>query len=146
MVFSKATTQYMSGFNSNPGVLVGLSYIGSRLVTERGSLADDEHSEIVVISSPFFPDPLSRGYDNHGAYVIKAVNGTPIRSLRHLVEVLRDLKDDFVVFDFDHTGADSLVLPRAEAVAATEHILADNGIRAQASDELLKVWNAKPAP
>ena len=144
VVFSKATAQYMSGFSNNANVLVGLSYIGSRLVTDRGRLADDEHGELVVISSPFFPDALARGYDNHGAYVLKAVNGTPIRSLRQLVEVLRDLQDEFVVFEFDHTGADSLVLPRAEAVAATEHILADNGVRALASDELLKVWNAKP--
>jgi S1-C subfamily serine protease len=144
VVFSKATAQYMAGFSNNANVLVGLSYIGSRLATDRGRLADDVHSELVVISSPFFPDPLARGYDNHGAYVVKAVNGTRIGSLRQLVEVLRDLKDEFVVIDFDHVGADSLVLPRAETVAATERILADNGVRAQASDELLKVWVAKP--
>jgi S1-C subfamily serine protease len=143
IVFSKASSQYMQGFYGNAGVMAGLSLIGSRLVTERGHLIDDEHSELVVVSSPFFPDPLSRGYGNHGASVVSAVNGVKIKSLRHLVETLRDLKDDFVVIDFDHVGADALVFPRAEMVAATEHILADNGVRAQASDELLKVWNAR---
>jgi S1-C subfamily serine protease len=142
VVFSKATNQYMQGFYGISNVMVGLSVIGSRLVTERSKLVDDEHGELVVVSSPFFPDPLSRGYANHGASVVAAINGVRIRSLRHLVETLRDLKDDFVVIDFDQVGADALVFPRAEMAAATEHILADNGVRAQASDELLKVWNS----
>jgi hypothetical protein len=29
-------------------------------------------------------------------------------------------------------------------VAATDEILTDNGVRSQASPELLKVWNEKP--
>jgi len=143
VVFSKATNQYMQGFYGNAAVMTGLSVIGSRLVTQRSKLVDDAHEELVVVSSPFFTDPLSRGYANHGAAVVAAINGVKIRSLRHLVETLRDLKDDFVVIDFDHVGADALVFPRAETMAATERILIDNGVRAQASDELLKVWNSR---
>ena len=36
-----------------------------------------------------------------------------------------------------------MVFPRAETAAATEGILSDNGIRAQASPDLLTLWNKK---
>jgi S1-C subfamily serine protease len=143
MVFSKATSQLMQGLYGNTNIMAGLSIIGSPLVTERGRLVNAERSELVIVSAAFFPDPLARGYGNHGGAVVFSVNGVKIRSLKHLVETLRDLKDDYLVIDFDYTGADALVFPRAQMVDATEHVLADNGVRAQASDELLKVWNAK---
>jgi len=40
-------------------------------------------------------------YSSPTGAVVMTVNGTPVRSLAHLVEVLRDLKDEFVTFEFD---------------------------------------------
>jgi hypothetical protein len=48
-----------------------------------------------------------------------------------------------VTFEFDGLGGEDIVLPRAEAVAATEDILNDNDIRAQGSPDMLKLWQAK---
>ena len=39
-----------------------LSSIGSPLVTLRGELPSAEREELVVVSSPFFPNKLSKGY------------------------------------------------------------------------------------
>jgi hypothetical protein len=36
-----------------------------------------------------------------------------------------------------------MVFPRAEMAAATEEILADNGIRSQGSPDALAIWNAR---
>jgi len=98
---------------------------------------------LVVVSSPFFPHKLASGYSSQSAGVIYSVNGTQIRSLKHLVAVLRDLQDEFVVFEFDHRDGEALVFPRKEVVAATEEILTDNGVRAQGSPDMMEVWNAK---
>ena len=68
-----------------------------------------------------------------------------MRSLSHLVAVLRDLKDEFVTFELDYRGGEALVFSRSEAVAATEEILTDNGVRAQGSPDMLKIWQAKSA-
>jgi hypothetical protein len=68
-----------------------------------------------------------------------------VKNLRHLVELLRDSKDEFIKIELEHRGAETLVFPRKELIAATEEILSDNGVRAQASPELLAVWAAKPA-
>ena len=97
----------------------------------------------MIVSSPLFPHKLSKGYSNPAGGVVHSINGTKIRSLAHLVAVLRDLKDEFVTIEFDGEGGESIVLPRAESVAATDDILNDNDIRAQGSPELLKIWQAK---
>ena len=68
-----------------------------------------------------------------------------MRSLSHLVAVLRDLQDEFVTFELDNRGGEALVFSRSEAVAATEEILTDNGVRAQGSPDMLKIWQAKSA-
>ena len=78
------------------------------------------------------------------AKVVKTVNGTPIRNLAHLVAVLRDCKDEFVVFEFQGRDAETPVFRRQELLAQTEEILNDNGIRSQGSPDLMAVWNGKP--
>jgi len=143
MVFSRATVQFLSFMRNNPNILTSLGYIGSPLVTRLGDTPSAEREELVVVSSPFFPHKLAAGYSSQSAGVVYSVNGTPIRSLKHLVSVLRDLQDDFVVFEFDHRDGEALVFPRKDTVAATEDILTDNGVRAQGSADLLEVWNAK---
>ena len=64
---------------------------------------------------------------------------------RHLVAVLRDLKDPFVTIEFDQKGGEALVFSRPAIVAATEEILNDNGVRAQGSTDTLAVWQEKAA-
>ncbi len=89
------------------------------------------------------PGTDSTGYDNSRTRAVRAVNGTAIKNLRHLVEVLRDAADEYLTFEFTGRG-ETLVFPRKELIASTDDILSDNGIRAQASPALLEVWQAKP--
>jgi len=101
----------------------------------------EEREEAVFVASPFFPHKLAMGYSNPAGAVVDRVNGIRIRSLRHLVEVLRDLTDPYVIVEFDQRGAESLVLERAALIAATEDILSDNGVRAQGSADTMAVWS-----
>jgi hypothetical protein len=143
MVFSRATMQFLSFMRNNPGVMTSLGYIGSPLITRLGDTPSTEREELVVISSPFFPHKLAAGYSSQSAGVIYSVNGTRIHSLKHLVAVLRDLQDEFVVFEFDHRDGEALVFPRRAMVDATEDILTDNGVRAQGSPDMMEVWHAQ---
>ena len=69
-----------------------------------------------------------------------SVNGTKVRNLAHLVELLRDATGEFLVVEL--TGPiEPLVFRRAEVLQATEEILADEGIRKQYSDDLENVWH-----
>jgi S1-C subfamily serine protease len=145
LVFSTATWQLISGIQGNAGTLRALGLEKSPLVTHAIDPPDADLEELVVISSPLFPHKLSNGYSNPAGSVVSTVNGTHIKSLKHLVAVLRDLKDPFVTIEFDQKGGEALVLSRAAMVAATEEILTDNGVRAQGSPDTLAVWQAKPA-
>jgi hypothetical protein len=57
--------------------------------------------------------------------------------------VLRDSKDEFITIEYDSRRGETMVFPRAEMAAATDEILSDNGLRSQASADVLPIWNAK---
>jgi len=139
LVFSKATRQFMSVVGKNNS----LAFYGSPLITQFGEPPSEARSELVVISSPLFPHKVSKGYDSPQGAVVYSVNGTAIRSLKHLVAVLRDSADDYVILQFEPRAWSALVFNRKELLTATEEILTDNGIRAQGSAELMDVWQNK---
>jgi S1-C subfamily serine protease len=146
LVFSIATWQMVSSIEGNAGMLRLLAFVKSPLITRALDAPDAELEELVVVSSPFFPHKLANGYSNPAGSVVYTVNGTRIRSLRHLVAFLRDLKDPFITIEFDQKGGEALVFSRQAIMAATDEILTDNGVRAQGSPDTLAVWQGKPAP
>jgi S1-C subfamily serine protease len=145
LVFSRATTAFVMALARSTDVFNGLSIIKSPLVTQRGDEPSTDREELVVIPSPLFPHAVSKGYSNPAGAVVYSINGTPVRSLRHLVELLRDLHDEYVSIEMDNRGGEALVFRRSELAASTEGILTDNGIRAQGSPDLMEVWQSKPA-
>jgi hypothetical protein len=148
MVFADATNDFLGSATRDrqaSGLMGMLTFLGSPLITRVGDKPAFEGERLVVVTSPFFPHKLAKGYGNPAWQVIKTVNKVPIKNLSHLVEVLRDLKDEFVTFEFNvRVSGETMVFPRAEVVAATNDILTDNGIRSQGSPDVLKIWEAKP--
>ncbi|MDD2764213.1 MAG: trypsin-like peptidase domain-containing protein [Opitutaceae bacterium] len=145
LVFSPVSRQFLGLFGNNATLLGWLGTAGSPLITRSGDKPAFLDEELVVVSSPFFPHKLAQGYSNPAGKVVKAVNGIAIKNLRHLVEVLRDSRDEFIAVEFHGRMAESPVFSRQEMIAATEEILTDNGIRSQGSPDALAVWNARPA-
>jgi S1-C subfamily serine protease len=145
VVFSTATWQLVSTIENNAGLLRALGAVKSPLITRALDPPDADTEELVVISSPFFPHKLANGYSNPAGSVVYSINGTHVRSLKHLVALLRDLKDPFVTIEFDQKGNEALVFSRAAMLAATNDILNDNGVRAQGSPDMMEVWQAKGA-
>jgi len=143
LVFSRASYQFLA-FLSSKEIVTGLGFMRSPLVTQIGDAPDASRDELVVIASPYFPHKLTTGYNNESGAVVRSVNGVPVRNLRQLVALLRDLKDEFVTFEFDNRGSEAMTFPRAEMVAATDGILTDNGVRAQGSPDMMAVWQGKP--
>jgi hypothetical protein len=145
MVFSPATWQFVSGLEGSAGLMRMLGLVKSPLVTQALNVPTAELEELVVVSSPFFPHKIANGYSNPAGAVVYSVNGTRVKSLKHLVALLRDLKDPFVVFEFDQKGGEALVFSRPAIMSATDEILMDNGVRAQGSADTLAVWQEKTA-
>jgi hypothetical protein len=121
-----------------------LSSSGSPLATRISDQPAFPGEGLVVISSPFFPHKLAQGYSSPRAEVVKTLNGIPVKNLAHLVEILRDAKDEFITIECYNRFGETMVFPRAEMLAATDGILTDNGVRSEGSPDTLAIWNVKP--
>jgi hypothetical protein len=138
IVFSSATNLFLAGLNN---AAVALAATGSPLSARRSDRPAFPGEALVVVSSPFFPHKLAKGYSQMQSGVVGKVNGVAIKNLPHLVETLRDLKDEYVVIELAGRRFETPVFPRKEMEAATEEILNDNGVRAQGSPDVMAVWN-----
>jgi S1-C subfamily serine protease len=141
LVFSTATEEFVESLGVvNRQWLRWLTASGSALIARWGDKPAFNGEGLVVVSSPFFPHKLSKGYSSPQGEVVKTVNGVPIKNLNHLVKVLRDSKDEFIRFEFDQRNAETLVFPRKQVVAATDDILSDNDVRSQGSPDTMAIW------
>jgi len=75
--------------------------------------------------------------------VLKAINGVPVRNLKHLVELIRDSRDRYLVFEWFDRDLESLVFKREELLKSTDEVLADNDIRNAMSDDLVATWQGR---
>jgi S1-C subfamily serine protease len=148
LVFSAATQDFLGGLlqtRMGAAIMARFSSSGSPLVTRLADQPAFPGEGLVVIASPFFPHKLDQGYGDPRFQVVKKVNGIPVRNLNHLVEILRDAKDEFIIVECDTRFGETMIFPRAQMLAATDEILTDNGVRSQGSPDTLTIWNVKPS-
>jgi S1-C subfamily serine protease len=139
LVFSVATQEFVGGFN-NFALLNALTFAESPLVTRRIARPAFPDEELVVVSSPFFPHQLTKGYNNPAGRVLRAINGTTPRNLLHLVTLLRDATTEYLELTFEGQGTETLIFSRQQLLDLTEDILSDNDIRAQGTPDTLAAW------
>jgi S1-C subfamily serine protease len=147
LVFSNASREFLGDFMGTAKaatILSGLIEKESPLINREADKPAFDGERLVIVSSPFFPNKLSKGYGNPMSSVVKSVNNIPIQNIEHLVKVLRDSKDDFITIEFYGHYGETLVFRRTEMLAATDEVLTNNGIRSQGSPDALAIWNAKP--
>ena len=96
--------------------------------------------EFVSVACPLLSSPIGRGYEVMPGQSVKSVNGKTFRNFREFVQLLRGMKDEFVVFEFNELGTERLVLRTAEIEAATEKLMDSNGIRRQCSKDVRDIW------
>jgi S1-C subfamily serine protease len=148
LVFTETSDDYVRylAYSDEPvSRIMANLYAGSPPFTRYGDRPAFLGERIVIVAHPMFTHKISKGYKEPFADAIGEVNGTRIRNLKHLVEVLRDATGEFVEFKFLCKFTDTIVFNRKEALDATEEILSDNGIRGQYSPDIAPIWNAKKA-
>ena len=105
--------------------------------------SDDRPSngkQFIAVTSPLLSSPIGRGYEVMPGQTLKSVNGKTFANFREFVQGLRDLTDEFVVFEFNESNVERIVLKRSEIEAATEKLMDSNGIRRQCSKDVRDVW------
>jgi S1-C subfamily serine protease len=147
LVFSIATEEILSAISnaeSGSTVFNYLNLSGNPMFSRRGDRPAFEGEELVIVPAPLFSHALAKNYSSPILKVVKTINGISVKNLRHLVEIIRDAKDEFIIFEFAGRGGETLVFPRKELLAATDDVLNSDGIRSQGSADVMAVWNAKP--
>jgi len=139
MVFMQANQEHVLWLESSPVWSMLLMMSESPLVARDMAQRAFDGEEIVTLGYNLLPHRTSKGYRSVSYSVVTGVNGTAVRNLAHLVELLRDAKGEFLTIDV--AGRSSpLVFRREEALKATDDILSDEGIRKQCSDDLEAIW------
>ena len=79
LVFSSATREFVSALSSGAeSWLPGLVFAGNSLATRSGDPPAFDGEELVVVSSPFLPHKLAKGYSSPITRVVKTINGVQI--------------------------------------------------------------------
>lgn len=139
LVFTAAAQELVVAVQSQAPIMAMLAMRQNPLITHWFDRKSSPDEELVLLSTQAIPSPLLEGYDNQLFGVVTQVNDVEIKSLAHLVETVRKAEGKYITFRLG--GADeTLVLDRQELLDSTEKILEDESIRAQMSDDLLKVW------
>ena len=113
-----------------------------RRIEDKPAFPDEE---LVVVTSPLLRHRVARDYRDPVNQVVKAVNDTPVKNFRHLVELLRDAQGEFVTIEFFGKRADVIVFPRPDMEKITRELMADNGITRRGTDDAMAVWQGKPS-
>ena len=143
LVFSPVAGEAASAyFQLNPRLIARNSPILIRATDRIRFLGE----ELVAVTTPLLPHPVGKGYGDPVGQVIGSVDGVAIRNLRHLVEVLRDGRSEYVTIRFADDHSETLVFRRREIEAATSEVMAENGIPRRGTPDVLAVWGEKPSP
>jgi S1-C subfamily serine protease len=137
-VVSSAITYY---FQYNP-MLGGRN---SPLTTRRSDRARFPGEELVVVTAPMLRTKMTKGYADPFGQVVSELNGTKVKNLAHLVELIRSCNDEYLTFRFAENYTETLVFRRKAMLEATEPLMSENGIPRRGSDDALAVWNGKVA-
>ena len=141
LAFEAASGELAYSLMSDNRWSAALAMRKSPLISSFYELPNESVEELVLVPSPPFSHRSVKGYRPISLSVVKSINGKRLRSLKHLVEFLRDCTDEFIEIEFAELGSETMVFNRKEMATATESVLTDNNIRKQYSDDLDAVWN-----
>jgi PDZ domain len=141
LVFSQATQDYIERATAQRPLPA--SQQNSPLVTRRYDKPRFDGEELVVVASPMFPHRITKGYDDPERFVLSEVNGQRVRSLQHLVQILRDDAELQITLKFARASRrthETMVFNRAELLESTAKVIEENGIRYPSSPDLRPIW------
>ncbi|WP_425399494.1 trypsin-like peptidase domain-containing protein [Aeoliella sp.] len=138
LVFTTPTQESVRALG--PLYMTALAARQNPLVLRMFDRPAEPDEQLVMIATRMFPHRITQGYSNQPFAVIEHVNGTPVKSLKHMAELLRDSEDEFLEFGIDGQG-ETMVFRRKELEDVSEEILVDEGIRYRASKSLRSVWD-----
>lgn len=120
-----------------------MAYLGTsgRLITRRiNEYRATPDFELVATCSPILPHKINKGYRLDALSIVTHVNDTPVKNLRHMIELIKANKEPFIIFRFEDEYEEKIVLDPKEVEANNAQILLQNNIPAACSADLRDLW------
>ncbi|KAI3829607.1 hypothetical protein L1987_03733 [Smallanthus sonchifolius] len=112
--------------------------IGLKLLTKaRYSMARFKGEQIVILSQ-VLANEVNIGYEGMSNEQVLKFNGTRIKNIHHLANLVDSCKDKYLIFEFEDNYL--AVLEREASSAASPCILKDYGIPSERSSDLLEPY------
>jgi hypothetical protein len=115
----------------------------SPLTTRRSDRARFLGEELVVVTAHLLRTRMTKGYADPFGELVSEVNGTKVKNLAHLVDLIRSCNDEYLTFRFAEDYAEALVFRRQVMLEATASLMSENGISRQGIDDVLSVLRGK---
>lgn len=138
LVFTPVTAEMVSVIPSQAFAVLGSR--GSLLTKRIDDKRQDPGDEIVVLCCPILPHKITKGYGVSPLSVVTHVNDKPVRSLRHLIGLIKENKEPFIVFRFEEDNEEKIVLEPKLVEKFGAEILRNNNIPSDRSEDLKDVW------
>jgi S1-C subfamily serine protease len=138
LVFTPVTSEIISVIPSQVFALLGSR--GSLLVKKIDEDRQDAGDEIVVLCCPILPHKITKGYGVSPLSVVTHMNDQPVRSLRHLITMVKENKEPFIIFRFEEDNEEKIVLEPKLVEKFGAEILRNNNIPSDRSEDLKDVW------
>jgi len=97
------------------------------------AMAQSPNEQLVVVSQVLVSD-INIGYEDIVNIQVLALNGTPVKNLKHLATIVEECNEAFLKFDLDYDQL--VVLETKTAKAATQDILTTHCIPSAMSEDL----------
>ncbi|MEW6744760.1 MAG: trypsin-like peptidase domain-containing protein [Planctomycetota bacterium] len=138
LVFSPVTSEMLYAIPQR--ALAAMAGNGALLAKRMGDQRREQGEELVVTCCPILPHKLTKGYDIGMLWVVTRLNGQVIRNLRQMIELIKQNKEEFLVFEFGEMGDGKVVLDPALVEQYASEILRNNNIAAPCSEDLRDLW------
>lgn len=114
---------------------------GSPLISRADDRVEFPGEELVVVTAPMLAHKIAKGYSDPFGQVVSEVDGVKVKNLHHLVELLRQGKEEFVTIRFFGDLSETMIFRRGGIEEATEQVMSENGIPRRGSEGVMAVWN-----
>ena len=138
LVFSPATTELV--FRGAQRWIAMLAIQGRLLPQYMNAYRAAPDDELVVTCCPILPHKLTKGYGVTPISVLTHVNDQKVRNLKHLIQLIKDNKEEYIVFRFENDNEEKIVLKPKDVTKFQPEILRNNNIPAACSEDLKTLW------
>lgn len=138
LVFSPVTSEMIRVIPANYYAVLGAQ---AALLTQRiQDYREKPDEELVVLCSPILPHKMTKGYSVTVLSVVTHVNDQPVLNLRHLITLIKENTEPFIVFRFERDREEKIVLDPELVKEFDPEILRNNVIPAACSENLRDIW------